>query len=144
MPSSTPHRPDVIDSTGKPWCLRRTAVPYERRRLYRELAPVSRGAVVFARTAVPYERRRLYRELAPRRRLRVGEAPPCPSPHRLPCAGDVIATGHTCRAGSSWARPWAAHAAQAEAEPGQAGLRARCVGRLRRHCATGLREDSAQ
>jgi hypothetical protein len=129
MPSSTPRRPDVVDSTGKPWCLRRTAVPYERRRLYRELAPVSRGAVVFARTAVPYERRRLYRELAPRRRLRVG---------------DVVATGHACRAGSSWARPWAAHAAQAEAEPGQAGLRARCAGRLRRHCATGLREDSAQ
>jgi hypothetical protein len=67
-----------------------------------------------------------------RRRPRAGEAPPCPSLHRLPCAGDVAAVGHTCRAhcvvraraGPSWARPWAAHAAQAEAKPGQAGPRA--------------------
>jgi hypothetical protein len=43
------------------------------------------------------------------------------------------------RAGLSGARPWAAHAAQAEAEPGQAGPRAHCAGRRRRDCATGPR-----
>jgi hypothetical protein len=65
----------------------------------------------------------------PHRRPHAGEAPPCSSPHRLLALVTspprcTRATPPRCahaRAGPSWARPWAAHTAQAEAEPGQAG-----------------------
>jgi hypothetical protein len=58
-------------------------------------------------------------------------------PGRLPCAGEVAGR-------PSWARPWAARAVLAEAEPGQAGSRTRCAGRRSRHCATGPWEDWAE
>jgi hypothetical protein len=52
-----------------------------------------------------------------------------------PCA-------RSCR--PSWARPWAARVALAEAEPGQAGPHTCYAGRLRWHCATGPSADLTQ
>jgi hypothetical protein len=87
-------------------------------------------------------------ELMPRRRLRAGEARHV-FPGRLPCAGEVTAAVQACRAAvrtlvpAKLGRPWAARATLAEAEPGQAGPRMCCAGRLRQHCATGPSADSA-
>jgi hypothetical protein len=95
--------------------------------------PVSRAAVAFTtppcytRAVVPSTRRHLYHELASHCRPCTGEAPPCPSPHRLPCAGDAAArtlapgrAGPGCgphtlrRLRPSWARLGRTRAAQAD------------------------------
>jgi hypothetical protein len=65
-------------------------------------------------------------------------------PGRLPCAGEVTAAAHACRALRTLAPAELGQAVgrarcAAEAEPSQAGP---CA--LRRHYATGPREDSAQ
>jgi hypothetical protein len=69
--------------------------------------------------------RRLRRATVPfvRRRPRVGEAPPCFSPRRLPCAGEVVATPPRARARIAHTR---------------------CAGWPRRYCAIGSCADSAQ
>jgi hypothetical protein len=75
-----------------------------------------------------------------------------PFPCRLPCVGEVATAEHAChaaaRARSRRAKLGQAvgrvHAAQAEAELGQAGPCAHHASGPRRYCATGPREDSAQ
>jgi hypothetical protein len=112
-------------------------------------------------------RRRRPRLAVPPNAVHASVSPRRAFPGRLPCAGEVTAAAQACRATARachaavpscalapvsrarsrrprWARLWAARAALAEAKPGQAGPHVRCAGRLRRHCATGPREDSAQ
>jgi hypothetical protein len=93
--SSTPLRPDVFDSTGKPWCFRRTTVPYERRRLYRELAPVSRGAVAFAAPPCRMSAA-VYAPVRPRRALprTASRAPVTSSPRGTRAALGRAGPGH--------------------------------------------------
>jgi hypothetical protein len=108
-PSSMSRRLDaaVTDFAGKQWC----------RCLHH--------------AAVSYAHRHLYRELTSRHRPYVGEAPSCPSLHRLLCAGDIAAVRtascalvpHRARAHAvpSWARPRSSWARLGRTRAAQAG-----------------------
>jgi hypothetical protein len=100
--------------------------------------PVRRGVVAFAAPlcrprAVVYtpssRRAAVHAPVRPRRALpRTASRASVTSPPRSTCATS-LRRAHA-RAGPSWARPWAAHAALAEADPARLG-HTHCAGRLR-------------
>jgi hypothetical protein len=111
--------PVRLPPSRKPWC----------HRLHRVVVLSARHRAIRVPPSTP--------RAQPCRCPCTSEDPPCPSLHRLSCAGDVAATH--ARAGPSWARPWATHVAQAEAELGQARSLMHCAGRPCWYCATGPR-----